>query len=291
MKSPHPNPLPVGEGASGRFHGSATYRAELEAPSEWLFLRGLVRESAHWDDFPERFAVGIPGARVVTLDLPGNGRHWRLNSPPSIPAMLEFARREAMPAVFPASPSSPPPRFLLAVSLGAMVAVEWLHRYPEEIAGAVLINTSLRGLSPIHQRLAWRSWPGLLRMAFQRAAWVRERAILALTSRHGAEDAARVEARARAYLEHPIRRSNLVRQLRAAATYHPPSGRPWAPVLLLSGRGDRLVDPACSEALARHWDAPLISHPWAGHDLPLDDPDWVIARVADFLWERASARE
>jgi pimeloyl-ACP methyl ester carboxylesterase len=100
---PHPNPpstalrtgLPAGEG------------------TEWLFLRGLVRESAHWDDFPERFAAGIPGVRVVTLDLPGNGRHWRLDSPLSIPGMMEFARREAMSASSPVSPPAPPPRFIL----------------------------------------------------------------------------------------------------------------------------------------------------------------------------------
>jgi pimeloyl-ACP methyl ester carboxylesterase len=167
-----------------------------------------------------------------------------------------------------------------------MAAVEWLRRYPDEIAGAVLINTSLRGLSPLRRRLAWRTWPDLLRMACLRETKARERTILALTSRHGAADEGKIEARARAYLERPIRRINLVRQLWAAATYLPPPERPQAPVLLLNGRGDRLVDPACSEALARHWDVPLISHPWAGHDLPLDDPDWVIARVADFLWRQ-----
>lgn len=260
---------------------------EPQSPSEWLFLRGLVRESAHWDDFPERFAAALPGARVSLLDLPGNGRHWRMDSPTAIPDMMEFARREAMPARFPASssPASPPPRYLLAISLGAMVAVEWLHRHPNEIAGAVLINTSLRGLNPIHQRLAWRAWPELLWIATQRDARARERAILALTSQRSAVDGAKLEARARAYLAHPIRRCNLVRQLWAAATYQPPPERPQSPVLLLNGRGDRLVDPACSEALARHWEAPLISHPWAGHDLPLDDPDWVIARVADWRWE------
>ena len=40
--------------------------------SNWVFLRGLTRESAHWGDFPQRFAAALPGARVHLIDLAGN---------------------------------------------------------------------------------------------------------------------------------------------------------------------------------------------------------------------------
>lgn len=244
--------------------------------SDWILLRGLARESAHWGDFPERFADAIPGSRVCLVDLPGNGRHWRLPSPDSIAAMMEFARREEASV-------SPAPRYLFAISLGGMVALEWLHRYPGEIAGAVLVNTSLRGLSPVSQRLRWRIWPALLATAFQREADGRERAILQLTSRYGADEPGRVEAWAGVCRQHPISWINLIRQLKAAANYRPPPQRPVPPVLLLNSRGDRLVDPACSQAIADHWRVPLATHPWAGHDLPLDDPGWVIAEVSRWL--------
>lgn len=241
----------------------------------WVFLRGLVRESAHWDDFPQRFAEAVPNAGLILADLPGNGRHWRLQSPASINGMMEFVRREVLAE---AAASPPAPLYLFAISLGGMVALEWLHHHPEEIAGAVLLNTSLRGLSPLHHRLCWRIWPALLAAAFQRNVEAREKAILALTS-HKAADLGLVKARLEAYRRHPICRTNLLRQLWAAASYRPPTGKPAAPLLLLSSQGDRLVTPCCSQALAKHWQTQLVSHPWAGHDLPLDDPDWVVAEV------------
>jgi hypothetical protein len=29
----------------------------------------------------------------------------------------------------------------------------------------------------------------------------------------------------------------------------------------------------------------MALHPWAGHDLPLDDPQWVLEQVLGFLTE------
>jgi pimeloyl-ACP methyl ester carboxylesterase len=78
-------------------------------------------------------------------------------------------------------------------------------------------------------------------------------------------------------------RTNALRQLAAAARYRAPSHVPSVPVLLLAGARDRLVDPRCSEALARHWNAPIAVHPAAGHDLALDDGAWVAAQVKAWI--------
>jgi pimeloyl-ACP methyl ester carboxylesterase len=261
--------------------------SDLEPSPVWVFLRGLARESAHWDDSPERFAAQIPNKGVLLADLPGNGRHWQMRTPASIAGMTEFVRREALDAGGLAS--GPPRRWhLFAISLGAMVALEWLQRHPGEIAGAVLVNTSLRSLSPLYHRLRWQAWPALLSIACQRDAHVRERAILGLTSRHGADRPEWVESRVRAYRQHPIARANLIRQLWAAASFRPSRHSPGTPLLLLNGHGDRLVNPACSQAISRHWGVPLLMHPWAGHDLPLDDPEWVIAEVLHWLQARTA---
>jgi len=56
-------------------------------------------------------------------------------------------------------------------------------------------------------------------------------------------------------------------------------------MLLLSSRGDRLVDARCTDALAAAWGLKPRVHPWAGHDLPLDDPDWTIRQVRQWLSE------
>jgi hypothetical protein len=32
--------------------------------------------------------------------------------------------------------------------------------------------------------------------------------------------------------------------------------------------------------------ADLLSHPWAGHDLPADDPEWLAREVSEWLGSR-----
>jgi pimeloyl-ACP methyl ester carboxylesterase len=248
--------------------------------NDWIFLRGLARENAHWGDFPAQFAQSLPGVALHAIDLPGNGQYWRAPSPLSLREMAACVRAQARQRLGHSQPCH-----VLAVSLGGMLALEWLRQQPEEIAGAVLINTSLKKLNPLHQRLSWRAWPELLAIALRRDDRARERAILALTSQRPI-DAWRVEAHALAYQRHPISHANLLRQLWAAASYCPPLALPPVPVLLLNSLGDRMVAPACSQALAQHFGLPLKTHPWAGHDLPLDDPAWTIQAVADWLDER-----
>jgi len=250
--------------------------------SHWIFLRGLVRESAHWDDFPDRFVRAIPAARPYLVDLPGNGEHWRLLSPLSIGDMMEFTRREAL-AMMRGHREPGEPLYLFTVSLGSMVAIEWAHRHRQEIAGAVLVNTSLRPLSPLHERLSWRSWPLLGRIMVTKDTAERERLILKLTAETGAENPELIAARVETFQRHPVRAINVVRQLWAAARYCPPPENPEVPLLLLNSLGDRMVDPACTKAIAGHWPVELKTHPWAGHDLPLDDPDWTVEAVREWL--------
>ena len=58
------------------------------------------------------------------------------------------------------------------------------------------------------------------------------------------------------------------------------------PLLVLAGAKDPFTDPACPRRVAAHFGAPLDVHPTAGHDLGLDAPGWVAARIA--AWSRAS---
>ena len=40
----------------------------------WILLRGLARESAHWGDFIPLLQSTFPDAQLTLLDLPGTGR-------------------------------------------------------------------------------------------------------------------------------------------------------------------------------------------------------------------------
>src|SRR6478672_4518942 len=110
--------------------------------SDWVFLRGLMRESRHWGRFPAQFQAALPQAHIHLPDLPGNGRLHRERSPARVEDMVEHYRR-----VLRMQGAAPPYR-LLALSLGAMTASAWAHRYPQELAACVLVNTSLRPFSP-----------------------------------------------------------------------------------------------------------------------------------------------
>jgi pimeloyl-ACP methyl ester carboxylesterase len=246
----------------------------------WILLRGLTRESRHWGSFAARIENALPGSRVIALDLPGNGRLHQQRSPMRAQDMVEHCRDQLTARHIAA------PYRLLAMSLGAMVAVAWASTYPHEIATQVLINTSMRPFSPFHERLRPANYVPLLKLIIPGTspdAW--EQTILRMTSNHA--DRYAVEGVLTLWLAwreaNPVSRGNALRQLVAAALFCAPKTRPPIPTLLLASTQDRLVSVACSVALAMHWQGDLRIHPSAGHDLPLDDGPWVADQVKDWL--------
>jgi pimeloyl-ACP methyl ester carboxylesterase len=177
-----------------------------------------------------------------------------------------------------------PPYHLLSMSLGAMVAIAWATDHPQEVAGAVLINTSVGAMHPLFQRLKPGAFLRLLGIAMP---WLsqedRERAILALTSNAPAPAGSELAERVRYRVEKPVALANVLRQLIAAARFAAPRQPPAAPLFVLAAAGDRLVDPACSRRLARAWPVAYAEHPSAGHDLALDDPLWLLQRVCEWM--------
>ena len=246
--------------------------------SNWILLRGLTREARHWGGFADLLRREIPDAQVIAPDLPGNGSLCRQPSPQCVEQMVEALRKQ-----LDAQRVAPPYR-LLAMSLGAMVAVDWAARHPDEIGGAVLINTSLRPFSPFYHRLRpanYRRLLGLIWSSADDSAW--ERAILELTSCRSGANAAVLDDWLAYRRENPVAIGNALRQLVAAARYRAPRVKPPVPLLVLSSQCDALVDSACSRQLAERWQLDQAVHPSAGHDLPLDDGARVVRQVARWL--------
>lgn len=244
--------------------------------STWIFLRGLTRERRHWGDFVAQFQQGVTGSRVVALDLQGNGQLYQEASPLCVHEMVTHCRQQLIHL------DIKPPYSLLAMSLGAMVAVDWSSRYPEEITTNVLINTSMRPFSPFYQRLRPANYGALLKLAFSDAtseAW--ERTVLRLTSNLASDGILPHWTSMRK--ERPVSRANALRQLIAAAGFRAPETRPPTPTLILASEKDHLVSIECSKALAKHWHCALRVHTSAGHDLTLDDGPWVATQVRAWL--------
>jgi len=248
--------------------------------STWIFFRGLMRESRHWGEFPALFQHAMAEQPVVLLDFPGNGCLHMQTSARNIEEMVNFARSQLQQL------GHAPPYRLLAISLGAMVAVAWSRIYPEELEKMVLINTSLAPCNPFYHRLRPQNYLPLLRLLYGTAAQ-RESLILRLTSTRSRTEVLQATlGNWVAYAkEYPISRANILRQLKAALAYRASPNKPPVPVLLLAAEQDRLVNVKSSIALAQHWGCAIKLHSTAGHDLPLDDCAWVIQQIKE--WTQA----
>lgn len=240
-----------------------------------LLIRGLTREQRHWGEFKPLLADTISNP-VLSFDFAGTGQLHQQRSPGSISGLRQSVRQQWLQA-----PQYSGRVHLLAISLGAMLAADWAAQYPHEVASVTLINSSARPLSPFYRRLRWRNYPAILRSIAAGAA-KREHTILQLTSARPAEHTDIVTSWQLWQQQRPVSTLNALRQLWAANRFRVPAP-PKCPTLLLSSLGDTLVSPQCSADLARYWQVAHIQHPWAGHDLALDDAPWLVAQFAAFI--------
>jgi pimeloyl-ACP methyl ester carboxylesterase len=243
----------------------------------WVLLRGLTRGSGHWGDFERSLQDRLGSIDCIALDLPGNGALNAMRSASSVEAMAAYCR-EQLDALGIASKV-----YLLGVSMGAMVAVEWATRAPQGIAGCVLINTSFADSDPWFRRLRPSSYANLLSIALSPNSAKHEAATLRLTSRNAEASAAVLDDWTRLRDSHPVSSANALRQLLAASRYRLPPQAPDVPLLVLCSARDAMVDPRCSRALAELWHTDFDVHPSAGHDLTLDDGPWVAQRIQQWL--------
>lgn len=243
----------------------------------WVLLRGLTREHRHWENFPQVLHALFPHAKIITPDLPGSGMHHRQTCPVHIKEILDSVRADI------GIRQLNKPVYIIGLSLGAMVSLEWLRQYPEECAGAVLINTSFKSLNPFYQRLRPANYWRILKSQLSKNVRARENIIFELTSNLNPHRTRIINNWVRYAQENPVTKRNALRQLIAAFLYKIPRQKPEPALLLLNSLGDRLVHPQCSQQLAQHWNLTLHSHPAAGHDLPLDDGAWVGEKIMAWL--------
>tara|TARA_Y100001937_G_scaffold128748_1_gene207546 strand:+ start:10746 stop:11726 length:981 start_codon:yes stop_codon:yes gene_type:complete len=287
---------------------------------DWVFLRGLGRQSGHWFRFRKLLESESTFPFNGTLhfpDLPGTGKQNQKRSPASISEITDVLRQKTVGGAIAgvsgkgtgetprkvvgeapyetadatvltqntgrgASKGRGPLRCLFAISLGGMVALDWLHRYPEDFDCAFIVNSSMKGLSPFYHRMRPGAaldilkavYHGLLRKDIESM----ESAVFGRSCNN--EDTQSLAHWIELQNRYPVRFSNFLRQLWAALRFRAPAADFPPPVFLVS-RNDRLVNPACSDALFRRFGRPgrYFVHPFAGHDLTTDDPEG----TAEFL--------
>ena len=248
---------------------------------KWLILRGLVREQRHWGNFKEDFESFLrknePESRVYALDFPGFGTEAARPSPFSIDEIVDDLR--ARLKTLKASPEEP--WCLLAVSLGGMVAMNWTSRYPEDFKRLVLINSSATGLSPFHKRMKPENYARVASLFLEGEIATRERKILEMTTNLKG-NALGERARNYAGFALKVRKKDAFAQIFAALRFKTP-GFISIPKLVVGGKGDQLVDVSCSERIAEKFKGTLVLHPTANHDLALDEPQWLMDQIQNWM--------
>ncbi|MBO9665643.1 MAG: alpha/beta hydrolase [Bdellovibrio sp.] len=244
----------------------------MSAPKKWILLRGLARGKGHWGSFTTRLQEHFPNDQFELLDLPGNGERNKVTSPISIGDYVHDLRRQSQFV------KDGEPFHLLAISLGAMVAAEWMHEFPHEVCKAHLICTSSSDLSPFYHRYQLRNLIPSLGLSLEKdpAQW--ESVVLKMTTNSQARREEELPGMVEYSKQHPEFRLNVIRQLVAASRFSFPKDLP-GDVNLIGSFGDRLVSPACTLKLAERWGIKARMHPWSGHDIPIDDPQWLLEHL------------
>ena len=241
----------------------------------WYLIRGLVREAGHWGNFIDLLRRTFPEDSFEAIDLPGNGIQNGMQSPLAMADYANYLHKNTS--------DRKEKKGIIAISLGGMAALEWCRLYPGEIHKLILMNISLKGISPIHHRLQISAWGAFIQILLKRSKEGRERAILELVSNFEENRRANLRLWTDIQNQRPVSTKNAFRQLWAASKYNFAKPEVMPMTMLLASERDRLASVTCSQSIADTLNLPLKIHPAAGHDLPLDAPDWVISESGNFI--------
>ncbi len=220
-------------------------------------------------------------SQVILCDLPGTGVYYQEPGVMHIEEMVEHISENCQPALINAKPV-----VILGFSLGGMVALDYVTKFPDLFSEYILINSSVGGLSPFYRRLLPSALLIFFKVARAASLQEKERLILSLNSQLHQNDPKVLAEFVQIAETAPISIATQLKQILAGLWFKLPKDRLKKSGLVLYSKNDSLVDPSCSLALASYLSAPAIAHPKAGHDIAFDDPKWVIEQIASFLSSR-----
>jgi pimeloyl-ACP methyl ester carboxylesterase len=249
----------------------------MSKQKHFYLIRGLIREKGHWGSFIGQLEKAFPNAKITTIDIPGAGDYYQSASPLTIRQMVEQMRRDFLKVR-----SEDEESLLIAISLGGMIAMEWMRYFPADFKRATLINTSFGGISPVFQRLLPSALLHILKVPVLKGR-NKESHILKLVSNHENVFNETLDMWEVIQKERPVSLANTIKQLLAAARFNIGEFHPPIPLTILASTKDRMVSVECSRAIAKRWKLPLTEHPTAGHDLSVDDPEWVALKIRDSI--------
>ena len=247
--------------------------ADNNARKNWILIRGLARSEFHWKNFAAEMKSALGCDSVRTVELPGNGKLHNERTPSDIMSVLQEFRKQA-------EISGTGPVGLLGVSLGGVLATAWTQNFPQEVSHLVIINSS-SPQNPFYDRLFPRHYRKILKLLMFPNAARSEKFILSVTSNNRNKWEPQASENIEYLKKYPVSAANFLRQLKLASQVDFLKF-PEAKKLVLASRHDRLVSSRCSEVIADIWNCPIEFHQSAGHDLPMDDANWIFEKIKSF---------
>jgi pimeloyl-ACP methyl ester carboxylesterase len=190
--------------------------------------------------------------------------------------------------------------YVLGWSFGGMVAQSYAARYPDEIAGLVLLSTAARisyeQFGPAFERLGGVEARDIARRFLveldEDASEEFTRVCFPLyTVRRDAQHLAEAETR-------PVIRPAVTRHFFAAEAWtmdlRPGLARVTCPTLIVNGVHDPITPPECSdemEAALVNAEVTHVAGQRSSHDVPDDEPELFVAALREFLTSCAGRHE
>lgn len=239
----------------------------------YVFIRGLARNKEHWYGFEKRFYLG---SHVIMLDIPGNGELNQLTSPLTIKECTNFLRKQFL------SLKKDETYTLVGISLGGMIATDWLNRFEDDFEKVIVINMSAKNLALPWQRFHFKMFLQIPFLLFSNERKI-EKSILNTTLNMKKPDNQLLE-KALLILKHfKTSKINLFRQLIAASQFHFPLDIKSQKMIVIFSENDRLVSSISSKKIIQKLKCRYFIHQHAGHDLPLDDPEWLFQIICGLV--------
>jgi len=245
-------------------------------PDKIVLLRGLGREAGHWGESLKMFKKFFPDSQIFTPDLPGAGINHKGKVPLGIKNFIPLIRKQV-------DLKENENNIIMGLSLGGMCTMEWIKQYPKDFKGAVIMNSSFGDLSLPWQRMK-------LDLLFQ-MAWAQfhkkeqgEAMMLEIVSNNSTTYPENVKIACDLLKIRPMKFESLFKQLLSGAFYQMKINEAPTSILALGSSKDKLVSSDCSVSLGKRLNCQVRLHPWAGHELPMDDAEWVCEQVKNW-WQ------
>lgn len=250
----------------------------------FYLIRGLSRESGHWGDFLFHLSDEFPDATLHLIDLPGSGKHHNDSSPASIPKIVDFIRRNT-------TFNDHEKNIVLSSSLGGIVAMDWVMRFPSEFDGIVMMNSTFKPICNNSERVKPKIRFKLVQLLLSSNIEKREKIMLYINSNKKLITNDLLMKWVEIQKNRKMTNWNIFMQTVAGHRYKIKATKVPIPLLILGSKNDKLVCPSCLKKTHEILGGKLKWHETAGHCIPLDEPIWVSKQIKNWLSNEQQSHE